>query len=458
MSIISVITIIFSIFGGLLLKMSFDTALSSELHRGQNEKQMFLYAFDTSIEMLSDETPDYNDIKKIVESIKNSIGQNQFFVRIYNTPDEVVYEDKMVKSHISPKDVKDGSSAYMIIGEKDNHYMEMMSKIVILDNVYYIDMVRNIQYVYDNSRNMSKRYSILLAVILVISSLLSYVLSRRITKPVVKLSDTVQQMASGNYTIRAHMKASGEVGTLVKNFNGMAEKLEENIAELEDTARKQEDFIASFTHELKTPLTSIVGYSDMIRSMELTEDEIKEYSNYIFQQGKRLEKLSYTLMDLISVDKQELTFVKVNMKKLFQSIYNTMHPSLRNKNITFIMDIEDGYVMGEMDLLYSLFFNLIDNGRKAIEKDGKIIVRGRKYENSYNVQIKDNGCGMEKEDIRKITEAFYMIDKSRARKEGGAGIGMALCKKIINIHHAKWSIKSQPGKGTVVSVSLKKEP
>ena len=119
------------------------------------------------------------------------------------------------------------------------------------------------------------------------------------------------------------------------------------------------------------------------------------------------------------------------------------------------MDIEDGYVMGDVDLLYSLFFNLIDNGRKAIEKDGTIFIKGRKYDSSYNILLKDDGCGMEKEEIKKITEAFYMIDKSRARKEGGAGIGMALCKKIINLHNAKWSIKSKPGKGTVVSVSLK---
>lgn len=454
LSIISIITIIFSAFGGLLLKMSFDTALDSELDRGRNEKQMFLCAFEASLEMNLYEEPNVDDIKTIVKSIKQSIGQNQFYVRIYNYTEEIVYEDEIIKSHISKNDLKDGNYAYMIVQENSTHYMEMMSKILISGDSYYIDIIRNIQYVYDNRQEMSERYIMLLAAILIISSILSYALSRRITKPIVKLSDTVQQMALGEYAIRADMKAAGEVGTLVDNFNGMAEKLEENIAELEDTARKQEDFIASFTHELKTPLTSIVGYSDMLRSMELTEKEINEYSNYIFQQGKRLEKLSYTLMNMISVDKQEIKFVKVNMKKLFQSINLAMAPLLIEKNIAFTIDVEEGYVMGDADLLYSLFFNLIDNGRKAVEKDGRIIVKGRKYENSYNVQIKDNGCGMEKEDIKKITEAFYMIDKSRARKEGGAGIGMALCKKIVNLHNAKWSIKSKPGKGTVVSVSL----
>ncbi|MFQ9514925.1 MAG: sensor histidine kinase [Eubacterium sp.] len=455
LSIISIITIIFSIFGGLLLKMSFDTALNREFGRGQNENQMFLYAFENSIEMVSDEeAPDNNDIKKIVESIKKSIGQNQFYVRIYNYADEIVYEDDTIKSHISKNDIKDGKHAYVVSQDDGIHYMEFMSKILISKNSYYIDTIRNIQYVYDDREEMAKRYSMILAAILVVASILSYVLSTRITKPITRLSDTVQKMALGDYTIRAELKAAGEVGTLVENFNGMAGKLEENIAELEDTARRQEDFIASFAHELKTPLTSIVGYSDMLRSMDLDEKEINEYSNYIFQQGKRLEKLSYTLMNLISLDKQEIKFVKINVRKLFQSISLTMSPALRDRNIKFVTDIEEDYVMGDVDLLYSLFFNLIDNGRKAIEKDGMILVKGRKYEKNYKILVKDDGCGMEKEEIKKITEAFYMIDKSRARKEGGAGIGMALCKKIINLHNAKWSIKSKPGKGTVVNVSF----
>lgn len=453
-SILSIITVIFSVFGGFLLKMSFDTALESERNRGQNESQMFLYAFETSLEMFSYEEPDAADIQNIVETIKKNIGKNQFYVRIYNYADKVIYEDIDVASSITKEDMKDDNYAYTISQANDVHFLEIVTKIHISNNSYYVYIIRNVQHLYDDRAEMYIYYCRLLVAIFVISGVLSYLLSKRITKPIAELSNTVQGMAKGDYSIRAEMNATGEVGILVENFNGMAEKLEENIEELEDTARKQEDFIASFAHELKTPLTSIVGYSDMIRSMELDEEEINEYSNYIFKQGKRLEKLSYTLMNLISVDKQKIEFAKINVKNLFQDISIAMAPVLSEKNIKFILDIEDGYVEGNVDLLYSLFFNIIDNGRKAIDNEGIILVKGRKYENNYILQIKDNGCGMEKEEIKKITEAFYMIDKSRARKEGGAGIGMALCKKIVKLHNAKWSIKSQLGKGTVVSVSL----
>ena len=96
----------------------------------------------------------------------------------------------------------------------------------------------------------------------------------------------------------------------------------------------------------------------------------------------------------------------------------------------------------------------MDNARKAVDIGGAILITGQASGNEYMVTVQNNGCGMEPEELRKITEAFYMVDKSRARKEGGAGIGMALCKNIVSIHHGKWKIGSKPGVGTNVYVIL----
>ena len=188
----------------------------------------------------------------------------------------------------------------------------------------------------------------------VVSGILSYLISKRITKPIVELSKITEKMASGDYGARAKGKQTGEVGVLINSFNSMADILKENIEELEDSARKQEDFTASFAHELKTPLTAIVGYSDMIRSMDLSEKEIKEYSNYIFSQGKRLEKLSFSLMDLISLDKQNISFEKVNMKRLLKQVGEMAKPNLVQKRIKFKIKAEEGKVYGNEELLISL--------------------------------------------------------------------------------------------------------
>ena len=190
----------------------------------------------------------------------------------------------------------------------------------------------------------------------------------------------------------------------------------------------------------------------MMRSMDLEKEEISEYSNYIFLQGKRLEKLSFTLMDLISLDKQKIEFNRISTEEMFNDIEKTVEQMLREHNIRFKMSVEPAVIVGNEDLLKSLFMNIIDNGRKAISGQGIIALKAIKTEKGYTVFIQDNGCGMEKSEIKKITEAFYMIDKSRARKEGGAGIGMSLCKKIVSIHNAKWSVRSKPGKGTIISI------
>ena len=427
-SLIIIVTVIFSIFGGIFIKLSFDNSLSRELSRKQNENQMFVYSFEASASMLSSDTEyiQKNDIEKIIDSVKRSMGESQIGITIVNQKEKAIYTDSKIGKNIKIKDLKDNNFGYLIFKNNGSYYLETMSKMTIESGTYYISIVSSINEVYNDINEM--------------------------TRPIEKLSDTVSQMAKGQYDTRAKIKTDGEVGDLVNSFNIMADRLEKNIEELEDTARRQEDFTAAFAHELKTPLTSIIGYSDMMRSMDLEKEEISEYSNYIFLQGKRLEKLSFTLMDLISLDKQKIEFNRISTEKMFNDIEKTVEQMLREHNIRFKMSVEPAVIVGNEDLLKSLFMNIIDNGRKAISGQGIIALKAIKTEKGYTVFIQDNGCGMEKSEIKKITEAFYMIDKSRARKEGGAGIGMSLCKKIVSIHNAKWSVRSKPGKGTIISI------
>ena len=111
--------------------------------------------------------------------------------------------------------------------------------------------------------------------------------------------------------------------------------------------------------------------------------------------------------------------------------------------------------MMDKDLFKSLISNLCDNAVKAIDQKGVIYIGGKIIDGNYVVQIKDNGRGMSKEELEKITQAFYRVDKSRSRAQGGAGLGLAICKKIVEIHHAKMKYKSEPSKGTIVQIILK---
>lgn len=440
------------------MSAAFHNAMDREMNRGKNENQMFLYAFEVSIESLPDNYEKVDsEMKNIVTSIKKSIGQNSNSIKITDEKENVIYEENSNKNYILTKDVGKNQCAYEIVLTNNMHYMEIMSVIETKAGKFYINLTRDIQYIYEERNEMYAQYQRALLISLIVSAILSYMISRKLSMPIVKLATAAKRMSDGEYGYQATIRADGEIGMLVKNFNIMSEKMNQNIEELEDAARKQEDFTAAFAHELKTPLTSIVGYSDMIRSMELEKKEIQEYSNYIFTQGKRLEQLSFTLMDLITLDRQEITFHKINVKKLCVSIKGMVEPALKSKKIHFKMEVENGFVYGDRVLLISLFNNIIDNARKAVPDHGSIIVKGNVLKDGYMILVQDNGCGMEESELNKITEAFYMVDKSRARKEGGAGIGMTLCKKIVEIHGAKWTIQSKIGEGTSVYVLFPNE-
>lgn len=441
--------------GGTLMYVSFKNSLDGETDRVLSENKMLMLTLKNTIE--ANDISNENVEESIIDSvklIKKNIGNEQFQMILLNEKNKRIYGDKDVKTTVDIKKLNKNQGAYVIDNISGKHQLEAVYIMEINSHSYYVNIIRNIQYIYEQRENMKWQYMMIFSVELLISAILSYAMAKKMVRPLAKLTRVTKNMSMGNYSIRADIKDDGEIGILTKNFNVMADNLEDKINQLEDAARQKEDFTASFAHELKTPLTAIVGYSDMLRSMELEKKDIVEFSNYIFMQGKRLEKLSYSMMDLISMDKQNIDFSAVSMMAVMKNVKNIMVPLLKKKGIVYRNDIEEGIIQGNKELLISLFTNIIDNSRKAIMKEGIILVKGKRLKNTYSICIRDNGCGMEQRELKKITEAFYMIDKSRSRKEGGAGIGMALCEKIVMVHNATWKIYSEVGKGTEVVVTF----
>ena len=295
-----------------------------------------------------------------------------------------------------------------------------------------------------------RQYGIALAGLLVIGGLAAFLLSRYLTRPIEQLNRTAGRIAGGDFEKRAAYQGTDEIGELSRSFNRMTDRLVRQMEEKELEAKQKEDFTAAFAHELKTPLTSIIGYADMLNSYELTEQERGEAAYYIFSQGKRLESLSHKLLELVGMDRQELEFKKIQTKELEENIRDTMRIPFERKGIRGKIDLERGVILGDRDLLLSLLYNLLDNAVKAVEEGGFILMKGRKLTQGYEIKVVDNGRGIPQEEIARITEAFYMVDKSRSRKEGGAGIGMALCQKIITLHQGELKIDSKLGEGTVM--------
>ena len=229
----------------------------------------------------------------------------------------------------------------------------------------------------------------------------------------------------------------------------MTQELENHIQSLEKATQQQKDFTASFAHELKTPLTSIIGYADTLRSRKLPEAQQFEAANFIFTEGRRLETMSHSLLRLFSLENEAPKMQRFSALSLAKSVEESIAYPLRQRQLVLELRVEDEWVTGERSLLEILLYNLLDNARKASNPGSKITLLGTKVPVGYW------GRGIPPEALSHITEPFYMVDKSRARAEGGAGLGLALSKRIAELHGAKLHYESIVDRGTVVSFVLR---
>lgn len=201
----------------------------------------------------------------------------------------------------------------------------------------------------------------------------------------------------------------------------------------------------------------MIGYADMLRSREMTEEERFEAANYIFKEGKRLEALSLKLLELLVVKHEKLERKWVPVEWFLKEVKGIIKPVLKKENIRLIIQVEEAKIFIEPDLMKNVVLNLLDNGRKAMDGKGVLEVIGKVEDQGYALYVRDSGKGMPKEEIPRITEAFYMIDKSRARSQGGAGLGLSLCMEIVKRHGGTLEFQSEEGVGTTARIFLPEE-
>ena len=308
--------------------------------------------------------------------------------------------------------------------------------------------------VYETRETQQRIYIIIYIAVVLAGILASYVLSVALTGRLRKLTRTVRQISGGDLSKRARINSRDEIGQLARDFDGMADKLQETISRLESDMQRQERFMGAFAHELKTPMTSIIGFADLLRQGNLDEQTRMMAADYIFTEGHRLERLSFKLLDLILLKKDGIQLKWVRLERCLREVEQALAPGLKSRRIRLVCKAEQGQAAIEPDLVKSLLYNLIDNASKAMEGEGLIVVTAGAIPGGCQFLVADNGRGMEKAELSRITEAFYRVDKARSRSQGGAGLGLALCRQIVELHGGSIHFASELGKGTRVTVTL----
>lgn len=244
-----------------------------------------------------------------------------------------------------------------------------------------------------------------------------------------------------------------------KNDQSMHLIVIQDITKIKALEQMRSDFVANVSHELKTPLTSIRGFAETLKYVEDAETKDK-FLDIINVEAERLTRLINDILTLSEIENKDysINMERINIKASIQDVVYIMEPVARNKSINLVFEPDelenDLYINGDNDKFKQMIINLVDNGIKYTNNEGKVNIKIVKAENEAKIIIQDNGIGISKEHISRLFERFYRVDKARSRSIGGTGLGLAIVKHISILLNGRIEIASEVGKGTSFTIYL----
>ena len=219
-------------------------------------------------------------------------------------------------------------------------------------------------------------------------------------------------------------------------------------------SKMRQDFTANVSHELKTPLTAISGYAELMESGMTDEEQVKHFSAQIRKNSGRLLTLINDIIKLSELDSAEelVSLETVELSSLTKRCVDNLQVNAQKHDVNLTFEGENCKICANVDMMEELIINLCDNAIRYNEKNGMVFVRVKEQGESVILSVKDNGIGISKEHQERIFERFYRVDKSRSKETGGTGLGLAIVKHIVAIHDAKILVESEEGKGSEISV------
>lgn len=280
-------------------------------------------------------------------------------------------------------------------------------------------------------------------VVIVAAVFVSMGITKSIVKPITQLGQSLDNIDK--------FKSDEELKPLVNAL--LQQKKKQKML---DKQKKQ--FTANVSHELKTPLTSIAGYAELIETGMAKPEDIKPFAGVIRKQALRLVNLSEDIIQLSQLeesDDEDMSFESVNLYEIAQRCVEALNINAINKCVTLNLTGEECYIRGKAQLVEELVYNLCDNAIRYNKENGNVTVTVNPLEKGASVSVKDTGIGIPKKYQERIFERFFRVDKSRSKATGGTGLGLAIVKHITQLHDAKLEISSEEGKGTEIIVTFK---
>lgn len=281
-------------------------------------------------------------------------------------------------------------------------------------------------------------------VVMLLSLALSYAITKSIVKPITDIGNNLDNIEQQQETFEE----------LTPFVNVLKEhKQKQNLLD-----KQKKEFTANVSHELKTPLTSIAGYAELIETGMAKEDDIKPFAHTIRKQALRLVALTEDIIQLSQLDEtqpENISFEEINLSAIAEGSAESLEMNARAKNVEISLELEECFIDGNASLIEEMVYNLIDNAIRYNNDNGSVKVTVEKpYGNKVVLCVEDTGIGIPEEYQKRVFERFFRVDKSRSKATGGTGLGLAIVKHIAEVHDAKIAISSEEGIGTQVKIEF----
>ena len=328
-----------------------------------------------------------------------------------------------------------------INSDRTSEEIYIYSKLITVDNAYTMIMVSSmITPLSATISTIKSQYLIIVAIVILMAILLALLLSRFIIKPIKHINNESRNLSKGEY----HDDSMKFVSREFDELNGTLSDANEDILKA-DKAKKE--LLGNVSHDLRTPLTMIVGYGEMIR--DIPEENNEENINTIIDEAKRLSTLVDDLIDISKLETNDVTLhkEKISINELLNSVYHQYEKYCESQNVDFSLKlIEDKEVELDVHRIKQVLYNFINNSLNYNNsKSPKIVLGCELYENKYRVYVYDNGEGIAKDNIDKIWDRYYKVDKEHKRHHIGSGIGLSLSKQLLEAHDLNYGVESIQG-------------
>jgi signal transduction histidine kinase len=324
-----------------------------------------------------------------------------------------------------------------------------------LDDDYYAIINASLEPLNSTIKILAGQLIYVTIIVFVLSFLIAYFVSKYISKPIVNLTKTAKEMAKGNHDIE--FKTTGEI----KEIDSLADTLNTANKELEHTDLLRRELMANVSHDLKTPLTMIKAYAEMVRDLTFDNKEKRNSNlNTIIDETDRLNLLVNDMLELSKMQSNviELNLEKFDLNETIETVVNRFSYLEELDKYKFeYKGIKKAYILADKKKIEQVIYNLISNATNYVGEDKKVIVKLQEFEDVYHVEVIDHGKGIDKEDLNLIWDKYYRVDKKHKRNTIGTGLGLSIVKNIFIMHNIDYGVFSKKGKGTTFYFNVKKE-